>query len=89
MRWVLVVVVTAVTLLGWRAAAAQCTVECRAVPEPAVTFGQVFLPAIETGARGEVRAAEEGPIVGPGPCSSDSPWGCFAHQVWLPAILKG
>ena len=32
---------------------------------------------------------EEGPIVGPGPCSSETPWGCFAHQVWLPAVWNG
>ena len=30
---------------------------------------------------------EEGPIVGPGPCSSDTPWGCYAHQVWLPVVM--
>ncbi len=30
---------------------------------------------------------EEPPIVGPGPCSSDTPWGCFAHRVWLPVVM--
>lgn len=29
-----------------------------------------------------------GPIVGPGPCNSDTPWGCYAFQVWLP-MVKG
>lgn len=84
-----VVVVTAVTGLVWRPAAAQCTVECRAVPEPAVTFAQVWLPMVETGARGEGRGApmEDGPVVGPGPCHSDTPWGCYTHQVWLAAVM--
>ena len=30
---------------------------------------------------------EEGPIVGPGPCSSDTPWGCYRFQVWLPVMM--
>lgn len=29
-----------------------------------------------------------GPIVGPGPCNSDTPWGCYAFRVWLP-MVKG
>lgn len=29
------------------------------------------------------------PIVGPGPCTSDTPHFCYAHQVWLAAILNG
>lgn len=31
-----------------------------------------------------------GPIVGPpGPCSSETPWGCFAHHVWLVMVSGG
>lgn len=26
------------------------------------------------------------PIIGPGPCHSDTPWGCYPHQVWLPVL---
>ena len=33
------------------------------------------------------RVLDEGPIVGPGPCSSDTPWGCYRFQVWLPAVM--
>lgn len=29
------------------------------------------------------------PIVGPGPCHSDTPWGCYAERVFLPAIQRG
>lgn len=29
------------------------------------------------------------PIVGPGPCTSETPHFCYAHQVWLAAILNG
>ena len=91
-RVAVLAVVTVVTLLWAVPALAQCTVECRDVPEPATSFHQVFLPTVETGARGEgrgARAVEDGPIVGPGPCSSETPWGCFAHQVWLPAVMNG
>lgn len=27
-----------------------------------------------------------GPILGPGPCNSDTPWGCYAYQVFLPEV---
>ena len=27
-----------------------------------------------------------GPILGPGPCSSDTPWACYAYQVFLPEV---
>lgn len=96
---VLVLVMAAAAVLNTGTAAAQCTPECSQVPEPAVRFSQVWLPVVETGARGEGRGAtssnitsqtsEEGPIVGPGPCTSDTPHFCYAHQVWLAAILNG
>ena len=28
------------------------------------------------------------PIVGPGPCNSDTPWGCFEHNVFMPLVGK-
>lgn len=28
------------------------------------------------------------PIVGPGPCHSDTPWGCYENRVFLP-LLSG
>lgn len=27
-----------------------------------------------------------GPIVGPGPCNSDTPYFCYAYQVFLPEV---
>lgn len=32
-------------------------------------------------------ALADGPVIGPGPCSSDTPWGCFPHRVWLPVVM--
>jgi hypothetical protein len=29
---------------------------------------------------------EPPPIIGPGPCHSDTIWGCYAHRLWLPVI---
>jgi len=29
------------------------------------------------------------PIIGPGPCHSDTPWGCYEFQVWMPVIGGG
>jgi hypothetical protein len=89
LRAAVVAVVTVVTLLWAQPVRAQCAVECRNVPEPAVAFFQVWLPAVGVDGAGGVdgRGLEEGPVLGPGPCSSETPWGCYAHQVWLPAVM--
>lgn len=29
------------------------------------------------------------PIVGPGPCNSDTPWGCYAYRLFLPGVMHG
>ena len=89
-RAAVAVVVTVVTLLWAQPVRAQCTVECRAVPEPAVVFYQVFLPVVGGDGMGVVdgRVLEKGPVLGPGPCSSETPWGCYRVQVWLPVIVN-
>ena len=28
------------------------------------------------------------PIVGPGPCHSDTPWGCYQYRVFLPEVQR-
>ena len=28
-----------------------------------------------------------GQVTGPGPCNSDTPWGCFPERVYLPAVI--
>lgn len=33
--------------------------------------------------------AASDPIVGPGPCHSDTPWGCYENRVFLPFVGKG
>lgn len=89
-RVAVLAVVTVVTLLWATPVRAQCTVECRAVPEPAVVLYQVFLPVVGVdGMDGmDGRVLEEGPVLGPGPCSSETPWGCYRVQVWLPVIVN-
>lgn len=29
------------------------------------------------------------PTLGPAPCNSDTPWGCYEHRLYLPAIVQG
>lgn len=91
------VLVMAAAVLNTGTAAAQCTPECSQVPEPAVRFSQVWLPVVavdeENGQRSMANGqwstvGEEGPIVGPGPCHSDTPHFCYAHQIFLPGVAK-
>jgi hypothetical protein len=37
----------------------------------------------------ECEDIEDWPIIGPGPCHSDTPWGCYEFQVWMPVIGGG
>lgn len=47
-------------------------------PTPTVTPTATQAPASLT--------IDTEPIIGPGPCHSDTPWGCYPHRIWLPAI---
>lgn len=86
----LILAMAAAAVLNTGRAAAQCTPECSQVPEPAVRFSQVWLPVVAVDSMDVVaeRVLEEGPILGPGPCSSDTPHFCYAHQLYLPGVAK-
>lgn len=34
-------------------------------------------------------AWQAGPIVGPGPCHSDTEWGCYEYRVFMPFLQRG
>lgn len=33
-----------------------------------------------------VLALLSGPIIAPGPCASESEWGCYPFRVWMPLV---
>lgn len=81
-RWeyvaVLLVMVAALVALSWLPAQADIPpVEEPAIPVPA---------SPGSNCDDNPAAIECQPILGPGGCSSDTPWACYAHRVYMPQV---
>ena len=78
-RWVTMLVAVLTLLLSLVAAPAMASDYCDDNPSDPMCRDLEQWPVIEP---------DPEPIVGPGPCHSDTPWGCYQYRVFLPEVQR-